>query len=370
MDLTEARRIIREADEAIAPLFEQRMRAVREVAEWKKLHGLPILDKAQEDKALEERVELIADPELRPYYIRFLQDTMEVSKRYQHRLVEGIRVAYSGVEGAFAHIASRRIFPEGVLTSFASFADAYSAVAAGECDCAVLPIENSYAGEVGQVIDLMFSGDLYVNGVHDLYITQNLLGTRDAELSDIRRVISHPQALGQCRVYLRKHGFEEINAANTARAAQTVMESGDKHLAAIASYETADLYGLKILDQGINESRSNTTRFAVFSRAENRPESNRENHTFILLFTVHNEAGALAKAISVIGEYGYNMRVLRSRPMKDLPWKYYFYVEADGDDTSEQGQKMFAELSKHCAMLKVVGRFPTAGAPLKDGDSV
>lgn len=370
MDLEQARQEIREVDEAMAALFVRRMEAVKTVAAWKKARGLPILDKTQEARVMDRNSALVADPELRSFYVRFLQDVMDASKRYQHRLVEGARIAYSGVEGAFAHIAARRIFPDGRLVSYASFEDAYRAVEDGESDCAVLPIENSYAGEVGQVLDLMFSGGLYVNGVYDLAITQNLLGAPEASLSDVRAVVSHPQALAQCRNYLRARGFAERSASNTAVAAQTVAESGDKSLAAIASAETAALYGLKILDHDVNESRANTTRFAVFSRAERPSTGSRDSGAFLLLFTVKDEAGGLAKAINVISAYGFNMRVLRSRPMKKLPWHYYFYVEAEGDDASEDGHRMLAALRGACPMVKVIGRYTAAENALQGGETI
>lgn len=370
MDLQQARDEIRAADEEMAKLFLRRMAAVSEVAAYKKERGLPIFDAAQEERVLRSRSALIEDDELRSFYVQFLQHTMDVSKQYQHRLMDGLRVAYSGVEGAFAHIAARRIFPDANAVPYASFEDAYNAVADGTCDLAVLPIENSYAGEVGQVVDLMFRGALYVSGVYDLYITQNLLGTPDASISDVRTVLSHPQALAQCKGYLDAHGFEAHAADNTALAAQTVAEKDDKSLAAIASADTAALYGLKILDHDINESRANTTRFAVFSRAQGRPETGREGGAFLLLFTVDDEAGGLAKAINVIAEHHFNMRVLRSRPMKNLPWHYYFYVEAEGDDTSPSGQAMLEALRAVCPILKVAGHYTATENTQQGGESI
>ena len=166
MELNEAREVIRRIDEEMAELFVRRMEAVREVAAYKRAHGLPIEDKEQERKVFEGRSALVKDADLRSFYVRFLKATVEVSKSWQHRLSEGVRVAYSGVEGAFAHVAARRIFPDGAAIAYPTFEAAYAAVEDGECDVAVLPIENSFAGEVGQVLDLMFSGGLFVNGVY------------------------------------------------------------------------------------------------------------------------------------------------------------------------------------------------------------
>ena len=218
-----------------------------------------------------------------------------------------------------------------------------------------MPIENSFAGEVGQVLDLMYKGSLYINGVYDLAVSQNLVGVKGAVISDIQEVISHPQALMQCGEFIKTHGFEQLQATNTAIAAQKVAELNDKSIAAIASRETAELYGLSVIEKDINEGNFNTTRFAVFSRAENTDKASENN--FLLLFTVSHVAGALAKAISVIGEHGFNMKVLRSRPVKDSNWQYYFYVEAEGNIHGEQGEKMLESLKEYCEQLKIIGNY-------------
>ena len=138
-----------------------------------------------------------------------------------------MKIAYSGIEGAFAHIAAKRIFPTEELISYGDFRSAYEAVEKGECDYAVLPIENSYAGEVGQVTDLMFQGALFVNGVYTLNVMQNLLGVKGASVESIRKVISHPQALEQSSDFITAHGYATEEAVNTARAAKMVAELGD-----------------------------------------------------------------------------------------------------------------------------------------------
>lgn len=354
--LQTAREIINKTDREMARLFVERMNASKLVAEHKKEHGLPIFDAKREEEVIKSNSLLVEDVELRSFYINFLKSTMDISKSYQHKLLEGARIAYSGVEGAFAHIAAKRIFPDGNLTSYTSFEESYASVVKGECDCVVLPIENSYAGEVAQVTDLMFEGSLFVTGIYDLEITHNLLGVPGAHLSDIKTVISHPQAISQCSGYISEKGFAAIQTSNTAMAAQSVSEKGDKTVAAIASRETAKLYNLEVIDHHINTSNTNTTRFAVFSKSENK--SVPASHTnFILLFTVNNEAGALAKAISIIGRYGFNMNALRSRPIKGRNWQYYFYVEAEGDISGKIGELMLSELSEYCDTVKVAGKY-------------
>ena len=352
--LDEARKIINEVDARMAELFVQRMRAAELVYEYKKENGLPILDQKREDAVVGRNAALVEDDVLKGYYMDFLKNTMAISRAYQYRMQSGLKVAYSGVEGAFAHIAAGRIFPEGNRVPYSDFKATYDAVVNGECDVAVLPIENSYAGEVGQTMDLIFSGSLFVNGIYELEIHQNLLGLPDATVADIKKVTSHPQALSQCHDHIKLRGFATEEANNTALAAKTVAESGDKSLGAIASVETAEIYGLKVLEANINKSGENTTRFAVLSKV--RAVSDALSSS-VLLFTVKHEAGSLAGAIGIIGKYGYNMTALRSRPMKKHSWQYYFYVELDGTTETENGARMLEELSRVCDRLKVAGAF-------------
>lgn len=355
--LQEARRIISEIDMEMADLFVRRMQAAVQVAQYKKERGLPIFDGARERELLEKGSARVTDPALREHYVRFLQNNMDVSKDYQRQLLEGMRVAYSGSEGAFAHIAAGEIFESAALVGFPNFLEAYRAVMDGKCDCAVLPLENSSAGEVGQVTDMMFDGGLYVNGVYELAVRHDLLALPGTALSDVKTVISHPQALVQCAPWLEKHGLDTREHTNTALAARQVSQSGDKSLAAIASAKTAGLYGLQVLEENIHQSGSNTTRFGVFSRTENTGLGTRMGDHFILLFTTGNQAGALAKAIHIIGKHGFNMRTLRSRPRKDLLWEYYFYVELEGDLRSAEGKTMLEELSACCDRVRVAGSF-------------
>ena len=233
--LEEARKIINEVDAQMAELFVKRMQAAELVFEHKKEFGLPIQDPAREAVVVEKNAARIQDEVLKGYYIDYIKHLMGLSRAYQYRLQGGLRVAYSGVEGAFAHIAAGRIFPGGTRIACRDFQAAYDSVISGENDVAVLPIENSYAGEVGQTIDLIFSGELFINGIYELEIHQNLLGVEGASIGDIRKVVSHPQALSQCHGYIQRHGFASEEANNTAFAAKMVAEGGDKSLAAIAS---------------------------------------------------------------------------------------------------------------------------------------
>lgn len=352
-DIEQARKTINEADKEIAKLFVKRMDAVKDVFEYKKAHGLPIYDEKREQCVIDKNSAYVKDEVIRSYYIDFLKSAMAISKKYQSRLQNGVKIAYSGIEGAFAHIAASKLYPDGNLVSYPDFASAYNSVVSGECDLAVLPIENSSAGEVGSVIDMIFGGSLYINGIYNLSVSQNLLGVKGSEVSDIKTVISHRQAIDQSMDYIQEKGFSISETTNTAVAAKTVAEQGDKSTAAIASVETAPIYGLEILERNINKSNVNTTRFAVLSKVK----AKEENENTVLLFTVSNNAGSLAKAINIIGKYNYNMVSLRSRPLKEHPWKYYFYVEIDKNVETELGKIMLAELKEQCDLLKVAGTF-------------
>lgn len=355
--LQEARAIINDVDAQMAELFVQRMHAAEMVAQYKKAHGMPILDAEREEAVIRNGSARVEEEAIREYYIDFMRDTMAVSRRYQQRLLQGVKVAYCGTEGAFAHIAADRLFPEAEKVAYGDFKSAYDSVVTEDCDIVVLPLENSYAGEVAQVTDLMFSGPLYVNHVMPLSIVHDLLAVEGATLDTVKTVVSHPQALSQCNTFIHSHGYQQMPYTNTALAAKYVAEQKDPTIAAIASVESADKFGLKPLAEGINQSQINTTRFAVLSRAENRNVAKQHGAHFILVFTVRNEAGSLAQALNIIGSYGFNMRTLRSRPMGELLWQYYFYVEAEGNIHSDDGEKMLKRLSVYCDKVKCVGSF-------------
>ncbi len=359
-DLEKARQIIDKVDKKMAELFVERMNAAATVAKYKKENGLSIFDSNRELEVINRNSELVSDSVMRDYYVNFINDIMKISKAYQSRLLCGMKIAYSGTLGAFAHIAAGKIFPFGTRVSYGNFKDAYDSVVSGESDCAVLPIENSFAGEVGQVVDMLFSGSLYINGIYDLPVIHDLVSIPGTTKSQIKTVVSHPQALSQCAEYIRNNGFSQIQYENTAKAAEYIKEKNNPELAAICSKECADIFGLSVVERHINESRSNTTRFGVFTRSKPLPsnDSKDPNERFILMFTVQNKAGALAEAINILGTHAYNMISLRSRPMKELLWNYYFYVECESSaDINGNINTLLERLSEVCDKLKLVGTY-------------
>ncbi len=356
-ELDEYRGKIADIDARMAELFEERMDMSRKVAEYKQANGLSVKDAGREDALISKNKDLIKSDEIRQYYVNFIRSTLDISCDYQEMLMSGMKIAYGGEEGAYAHIAARHMFPKARYVSKTDHTDAYRSVENGECDLAVLPIENSIAGEVGIVMDLMYQGTLHINQVYDFPIGHQLLGIKGSSRKDIKKVISHPQAIAQCSGYLKKMGFEVETASSTSAAAKNVISMNDPSIGAVASEEAAEIFGMDILDRDVQNQGINTTRFAAFSRSLNAPAAGagHGDENFIMVFTVKNEAGALASTLNIIGAHGYNMRNLKSRPLKSLPWNYYFYVEAEGDINSQNGKDMLRELSVLCADLKLVG---------------
>jgi len=352
--LEQAREIINSVDREIAGLFCRRMDAVRMVAEYKKERGLPIFDAGREALLLAKNAEYVDDDELKAYYISFQKHTMEVSKTYQRRLIEGVKIAYSGVEGAFAHIASGRIFPDGQSVPYEDFQAAYQSVVDGECECAVLPIENSYAGEVGQVMDLMFSGSLYVNGVYDLPVTHNLLGVPGSTPDTITAVISHPQALKQCGEYIKARGYEVIQATNTAIAAQMVSESGNPHVAAISSHPCAELYGLKCLNDRIQNSENNYTRFFCISK---EPAIYAGANRIQLVISCDNSPGALYDILSKLAVYDINMTKLESCPVVGRNFEFIFFLELEASVKEPGVLATLEEMERTCQDFQFLGNY-------------
>ena len=344
-------------DKEMAALFERRMHLSEGIIRNKMAKGLPILDAEREKRLLDNNLSFLTDPALKEYYVLFLKNVMDLSKAYQSRLMTGMKVAYSGLPGAFAQIAVGHLFPDAEQIPCPDFESAYKACETGKADVAVLPVENSYSGEVGNVIDLIFDGSLFINMMVELGVTQNLLGVRGASKEDIHTVVSHPQALSQCAEFIHEMGYATQEYENTALAAKFVADSGNKTLAAIGSLDNAKRYGLEVLASNINNAATNTTRFAALSRVRNEPSRDATGEFFILVFTVKNEAGALAKVLNIIGSHGFNMTNLRSRPMKKGLWNHFFFAELEGNAHSENGRDLLTQLNTVCSQLKLVGTY-------------
>lgn len=349
--LDEARREIDAVDAEMAALFCRRMDAVRKVAAYKQANGLPVLDAAREEAVVQKNLARLPDAAYTAYYEDFIRHTMGVSKAFQRAALGQSAVAYQGVEGAFSHIALTRLFCHVRALSYPTWAEVFDAVERGDAAYGVLPFENSHAGDVSEVLDLCYAHpQLSVCDVYDLPVTQNLLGVPGARLSDVKKAVSHPQALQQSARFLKSLGLETQAAANTAAAAKAVAEAGDRSIAAIASLETAALYGLAVLAEDINTSETNTTRFIVIGKT--LPTA---GDRFSLLFTVDHRAGQLARVIQTAGAMGFNLECIKSRPMPHVRWEYYFYVEVVGDYCAERSRELLRALDGVCRTVRVLG---------------
>ena len=337
--LEQARAEIDAVDAQLAALFERRMAAVLSVAQYKQAHGLPIFDAAREAVVMEKAAARIQNAVLRPYYKDHVQNMMDVAKQYEAEVLGRNRAAYQGVEGAFAHIALRALFPHA------------EAVRRGGAAHGVVPFENSHAGDVSAVLDLCYNyPELWVVDVYDLPISQNLLVLPGTQLAQLRHVYSHQQAIAQSETFLKQFHLPATAMPNTAMAAKFVAESGDPSQAAIASAETAALYGLEVLVPSINTDGDNTTRFIVLSR-----EKPTGGNRFSLLFTLDNKPGKLAEVIQVIGRFGYDMESIKSRPLPHVPFDYYFYVELVGDPADDETAALLRELDHTCRTVRLLG---------------
>lgn len=350
--LLAAREAIDRVDRQMAALFEERMAAVEEVLAYKREHGLPVFDAGREAEVLQKNLALLTRPGLRPYYESCLRRQMEVSRQYQAAVLGRDTVAYQGVEGAFSQIALSRLFPAARQLACATWDEVFSRVEKGEAEYGVLPFENSHAGDVSAVLDLCFGHSLSVVRMYDLPVSQNLLGLPGARLADIREVYSHQQAIRQSERFLKSLGLPAVEWPNTAGAARHVAECGDKSKAAIASADTAALYGLEILAANISTDEDNTTRFIVVGR-----ECPAAGNRFSLLFTVDHKAGRLARVIQAIGQAGFNMECIKSRPMPHVPFEYYFYAELVGDARAAGSQKLLSTLETVCRTVRILGIF-------------
>lgn len=350
--LEDARKQINEIDQEMAQLFEKRMRAVEDVVLYKQQNHMQVLDTSREQFVIERNTQFIQDEKYKDSYIQFIKDVMAISRKYQKSVINKDIIGFQGTQGAFSHIASEKVFPDCQKKNYESFEDVFQAVDEEEIAYGVIPFENSYTGEVGEILDLLMRYQVYINGVYDLRISQNLLGVKGAKISDIKQVYSKDQAIYQSKKYLDGRGYELIPYPNTAMAAAYVAEENDKTKAAIAAKENAELYGLDILAEDINTSNDNTTRFIIISK-KIKPKGDR----FSIAFTTHHKAGALVQAMDIIAKYGFNMQSIKSRSIKERPWEYYFYVEIDGNLENEKEQMLIDELKIACEQVKILGAY-------------
>jgi prephenate dehydratase len=266
------------------------------------------------------------------------------------------RVAFQGEPGAYSEAATLEHFGAAVEPCpTPSFEAAFEAVESGACEFGMLPIENSLAGSIHRNYDLLLRHKLWVNGEHYLHIHHCLIGLPGAAIEGIRKVISHPQALAQCEGYLSKMKVTIEPSYDTAGSVKIISQQHDPGTAAIASRHAAELYGMPVLAEGIEDDEANITRFLVIGRKAASPG---ENAKTTIVFALHNQPGALFKALSVFALRDIDLTKIESRPLVGKPWEYLFYVDFAGSVEEEPVRRALGHLEEYATFLRMLGSYP------------
>jgi prephenate dehydratase len=268
-----------------------------------------------------------------------------------------MKIAFQGEHGAYSEQGIREHFgtaPETLPCE--SFDLVFSSVLEGACDFGFIPVENSVAGSIHRNYDLLLQNPLVVIGEHSFRVAHCLIGLPGSTLAEIRKVISHPQALAQCEKYLRSlNGVRSEQVYDTAGSVKIVSEMGDRTVAAIASHLAADLYGMDILAENIEDSPLNFTRFQIIARQAVFPGPDAKTS---IVFSVKNEPASLFRAMSVFALRDIDLTKIESRPLVGKPWEYFFYIDFAGSQEEEKVQKALANLQEYASYLRVLGSYP------------
>jgi prephenate dehydratase len=268
------------------------------------------------------------------------------------------RIVFQGEPGANSHLASREAYPGHEPVACATFEDAFAAIGSGDADLGMIPIENSVAGRVADIHHLMPQSGLHIVAEHFMPVRHQLLAPRGATLADIRTVESHVHALGQCRKVIRSLGIKPVVAADTAGSAREVAESADRTRAAIASRLAAEIYGLDVLAQDIEDEAHNTTRFIVLSRDARWTRSDQGPVITTFVFRVRNVPAALYKALGGFATNGVNMTKLESYMLEGNFFATQFYADIEGHPENRNLVFAFEELAFYSKEMKILGVYP------------
>lgn len=376
MDLKELRGQIDEIDDQLVKLFCQRMDIAAQVAQYKKEQGLPILMPAREREKLQD-VSQKAGPEMAGYTRTLYTMLFELSRSYQSKLFGGSQALYNsitkaidstpklfpqsamvacqGVEGAYSQLACEKIFANPMIMYFKTFDGVFQAIDQGLCQYGILPIENSTAGSVTKVYDLMIQHNFYIARTFRLKVDHNLLANPGAKLEDIQEIYSHEQAINQCSTFLHSlKGVNVVPVANTAVAAEMVAASGRKDVAALSSRSCMELYNLKNLAASVQDKGNNRTRFICISKnMEIYPGSDKTS----IMMVLSHKPGALYKVLARIYSLGINVTKLESRPIPDREFEFMFYFDLETSIYSDQFAELMCELESLCEEFKYLGSY-------------
>jgi prephenate dehydratase len=266
-----------------------------------------------------------------------------------------MKVAYQGEPGAYSEEAGYEYFDSPQMIPQKSFGDVFSIVSSGKCDSGLIPIENSLAGSIHLNYDLLLRHELFIVGEFYLPIRHCLIGFPDAALSDIKQVISHPQALGQCADHLRELGVETKPVYDTAGSVKILKSSAERSTAAIASKRTAEIYKMKVLQESFEDNPENYTRFLEIKTEPVKPDSKAKTS---IVFTLDNQPGALYQALSVFAAQDIDLTKIESRPLVGKPWEYLFYMDFVTTKSRESAQQALDNLREIALMLRILGTYP------------
>jgi len=376
MDIQDMRKEIDAIDNQLVQLFVQRMGVSARIADYKRAENLPIFVPAREREKLADVAEK-AGPEMANYTRVLYSMLFELSRSYQSKRTDTTSplydeitkavnntpklfpqtpmVACQGVEGAYSQIACEKIFKSPFIMYFKNFDGVFTAIEQGLCQYGILPIENSTAGSVKKVYDLMIRHSFSIVRSFRLKIDHNLLALPGAKLEDIREVYSHEQAINQCGEFLQKlTGIKIIPVENTAVAAEMVAKSGRTDVAAISSRSCAELYGLKTLASSIQDKGNNYTRFICISKnMEIYPGSDKTS----IMMVLNHRPGALYRVMARLYVLGINVTKLESRPLPDRDFEFMFYFDLDTSIYSEEFVQLMCELDDLCEEFKYLGSY-------------
>lgn len=374
MDLLDLRNQLDTIDAEIVKLYEDRMDICAKVAEYKIGVGKKVFDKVREQEKL-AKVKSLTHNEFNSHGIEELfEQIMSMSRKLQYQLLEAsgcqgrlpfigveelpvkkARVVFQGADGAYSQAAMMQYFGDQIASIHVdTFRDAMSAIDEGSADFAVLPIENSTAGIVSEIYDLLVEFENYIVGEQIIKIEHCLLGVPGADISDIKTVYSHPQSLMQSAKYLSDHDWKQISMQNNAFAAKKVAEDGDSTQAAIASEHAANIYGLEVLKKEVNQSGSNSTRFIIVT---NQKIFKKDAGKISICFELPHESGSLYHMLSHFIYNGLNMTKIESRPIEDRNWEYRFFIDFEGNLSDSAVKNALRGLREEARNMKILGNY-------------
>ena len=371
--LDDIRKTIDELDDTIIKALADRQKVVKKVLNDKLEKSRGIRDPEREEIIRDTIRKKAAEVGMDPYFLEQLfREVINHSVRYQTQALvdyendlsdeKTIRVAYQGTDGAFSHQAAMRHFEQRYeqveCVGFTRFDQAAEAVENKDVDVAILPIENTTAGSINDTYDLLNEKELYINGEEILRIIHCLMAPEQVDIKNIRRVLSHPQAIAQCSRFLADLPRCHVESYfDTAMAARKVRNDGDLSQAAIGSAYAAEIYDLQILKRDLANQKENFTRFVVVGREDIKCTAKVKCKTSLIFATV-DEKGALLSCLNLLGDHGINMTKLESRPRPHHPWQSLFYLDVEGNTEDMRLADALKKLRKKAQYLKVLGSYP------------